>query len=159
MAEHCTCYSAIFPVILRGEPGRQEVLLHLRQNTGYMDGRWDFAGSGHVEDEHATQALVRECAEEIGITVDAADARFAHLANRLGREGLRTYYDMYFLIERFEGIPVINEPDKCAELRWFPLTALPDNMIPLRRLALEYILKGIPYSECMNEHDKGGTNA
>ena len=33
MAEHSSCYSAIFPVILRGEQGRQEVLLHLRQNT------------------------------------------------------------------------------------------------------------------------------
>ena len=28
------------------EANGQEVLLHLRQITGYMDGCWDFAGSG-----------------------------------------------------------------------------------------------------------------
>ena len=56
--------SAVFPIILRREGGRTQILLHLRQNTGYMDGCWDFAGSGHVdENETARQAVARECLE------------------------------------------------------------------------------------------------
>lgn len=48
--EHYRSYSAVFPILLREGANGQEVLLHLRQNTGYMDGCWDFAGSGHVDE-------------------------------------------------------------------------------------------------------------
>ena len=59
--EHYRFYSAVFPILLRSGPHGQEVLLHLRQNTGYMDGHWDFAGSGHVdENETARQAVARD---------------------------------------------------------------------------------------------------
>ena len=59
--EHYRFYSAVFPILLREGANGQEVLLHLRQNTGYMDGCWDFAGSGHVdENETARQAVARE---------------------------------------------------------------------------------------------------
>ena len=82
--EHYRFYSAVFPILLRSGPHGQEVLLHLRQNTGYMDGHWDFAGSGHVdENETARQAVARECLEELGITVDPADAEFVHLCHRV----------------------------------------------------------------------------
>lgn len=45
--EYFRTLSAVFPIILRREGGRTQILLHLRQNTGYMDGFWDVAGSGH----------------------------------------------------------------------------------------------------------------
>ena len=71
--EHYRSYSAVFPILLRDGKDGREVLLHLRQNTGYMDGTWDFAGSGHVdENETARQAVARECREELGICVDPA---------------------------------------------------------------------------------------
>ena len=34
--EHYRSYSAVFPILLREGANGQEVLLHLRQNTGYM---------------------------------------------------------------------------------------------------------------------------
>ena len=49
MTEHHKSYSAVFPILLRDGPAGREVLLHLRQNTGYQDGTWDIAGSGHVD--------------------------------------------------------------------------------------------------------------
>ena len=56
--EYFRTLSAVFPIILRREGGRTQILLHLRQNTGYMDGFWDVAGSGHVDGgETASQAL------------------------------------------------------------------------------------------------------
>lgn len=92
--EHYRSYSAVFPILLREGANGREVLLHLRQNTGYMDGCWDFAGSGHVdENETARQAVARECLEELGITVDPADAEFVHLCHRVAGGDGRTYSD------------------------------------------------------------------
>ena len=72
--EYFRTLSAVFPIILRREGGRTQILLHLRQNTGYMDGFWDVAGSGHVDGgETASQALCRECFEELGIRVRPQD--------------------------------------------------------------------------------------
>jgi 8-oxo-dGTP diphosphatase len=146
--EHYKAFSAVFPVIMRAAAGCMEVLLHRRENTGFMDGMWDFAGSGHVdENETARQAVVRECGEEIGIAVKVEDVSFAHVSHRLGRDGARAYYDIYFLVRRYEGEPRIVEPHKCSEMRWFKVDGLPEDMIGIRREALEMYLEGVYYSE------------
>ena len=128
--EHYRSYSAVFPILLREGANGREVLLHLRQNTGYMDGCWDFAGSGHVdENETARQAVARECLEELGITVDPADAEFVHLCHRVAGGDGRTYYDLCFVIRKYDGTPAVMEPEKNAGLRWFPTEALPENTV------------------------------
>lgn len=145
MAQHFPCYSAVFPLLLREHNGKREIR---RYRTGYMDGKWDIAGSGHVdEDETARQALVRECREELGIRVRPEDAEFAHVCHRLGKEGDRTYYDLYFFVHAYEGTPAIMEPDKCDGLDWFPLDTLPEDMIDFRRLHLHQSLNGEVYDE------------
>ena len=125
--EHYRSYSAVFPILLRDGKDGREVLLHLRQNTGYMDGTWDFAGSGHVdENETARQAVARECQEELGICVDPADAEFVHLCHRVAGGDGRTYYDLCFVIRKYTGVPAVMEPEKNAGLHWFPVNALPE---------------------------------
>jgi 8-oxo-dGTP pyrophosphatase MutT (NUDIX family) len=129
--------SAVFPVILREQDGKTQVLLARRQNTGYMDGLWDCAGSGHVDEgETASQAVIRECKEELGIEVDPTGVTFAHLCHRLGLNGARTYYDLYFHVKKYTGTLRIAEPDKCSDLQWFDLLSLPADTIVLRREAL-----------------------
>ena len=104
--EHYRSYSAVFPILLRDGKDGREVLLHLRQNTGYMDGTWEFAGSGHVdENETARQAVARECREELGICVDPADAEFVHLCHRVAGGDGRTYYDLCFVIGNTQAFP------------------------------------------------------
>lgn len=148
MSQHFPCYSAVFPLLLREHNGKWEVLLHRRHNTGYMDGKWDIAGSGHVdEDETARQALARECTEELGLRVRPEDAEFAHVCHRLGKEGDRTYYDLYFFVRAYQGTPAIMEPNKCDGLDWFPLDALPEDMIDFRRQHLHQALRGEMYGE------------
>ena len=70
MDEHFRSLSAIFPLIIKNVKNGIQILLHRRQNTGYQDGKWDIAGSGHVDEgETAQAAVIRECSEEIGLTV------------------------------------------------------------------------------------------
>lgn len=150
--KHYRAYSAIFPVFIRTENDRTQVLLAKRQNTGYMDGMWDFAGSGHVDEgETATEAVIREVKEELGVTVERQAVRFAHLLHRLGKQGKRTYYDIAFFVEAYSGQPYIAEPEKCSDLQWFDTKDLPDEMIPIRRAVLECLLQGEHYSETVQE--------
>ena len=145
MSQHFRAYSAVFPVFLRTCGGRRQVLLHRRQNTGYMDGLWDIAGSGHVDaGETATQALIREAMEELGVELRSEDVSFVHLSHRLGK---RTYYDIYFLVRAWIGTPEIREPEKCSALSWFDVDALPEDMIDVRRADLLHCLRGEAYSE------------
>lgn len=148
MEAHYRTLSAIFPIIVRAVNDRQQVLLLRRANTGFMDGMWDFAGSGHVdENETARQAVVRECKEEIGITVRTEDLSFAHLSHRFGPDRAYVYYDIYFTINKYEGTPYIAEPDKCSGLAWFDSNCLPGDMIEIRKDALESYYRSEYYSE------------
>jgi 8-oxo-dGTP pyrophosphatase MutT (NUDIX family) len=143
-------YSAVFPIILSNDG--QKILLHLRKNTGYQDGKWDTAASGHVDaDETAKQAAVRECKEEIGIDVKVGDLEFAHLTHHFS-ESDRTYYHIYFFVNEYKGVPTIMELDKAADLCWFDLNALPDNMVPCRKIAIETLKNGVMYTEIMDHN-------
>lgn len=139
-------HSAVYPIILREGAQGTEILLHRRRNTGWMDGRWDTAGSGHVDaGETASEACVRECAEELGIGVLPEHVAFAHLTHRLIAAG--AYYDLYFRVLAWEGEPSICEPEKSSALAWFPLDALPEDLIDDRRRGIRQALAGAFYSE------------
>jgi ADP-ribose pyrophosphatase len=97
------------------------------------------------EGETATQTVVRECAEEIGVVVHVENVEFAHLSHSFSQE--RVYYDIYFAVKHFDGTPRIMEPDKCSELAWFALDALPEDIIEFRRLDVDNYTNGIFYSE------------
>ena len=147
MNRHFKSYAAVLPVILREREGREEVLLHRRVNTGYMDGKWDFAGSGHVEaGETASQALCRELLEETGLVARPGDVTFLHVAHRVKEP---TYYDFYFEVRKWTGEPSIREPDKCSAMAWFPTDDLPGDMIPNRRRTFLLARTGVAYSEIL----------
>jgi 8-oxo-dGTP diphosphatase len=55
--------------------------------------------------------------------------------------------DLFFSATRWKGEPVIGEPEKCGELRWASLDALPANMVPYVRLALEQSRRDRVYTE------------
>ena len=148
MSNHYKTLSAIFPIIFREKSNQKQVLLLQRSNTGYMDGMWDFAGSGHVdENETAMQAVVRECNEEVGIVVNVEDIRFAHLSHRVGLNGNLTYYDIYFIVNKFKNEPYIAEPEKCSGLQWFDIDNLPCDMIKSRKRALTSYFESNFYTE------------
>ena len=151
MNEQFRTFSAVFPLILETDGQKTRILLHRRQNTGYQDGKWDIAGGGHVDEgETAKSALVRECKEELGIVVKNEDLTFVHLSHRFSN---KTYYDIYFFVNKYDGVPAIKEPDKCSALNWFDIDSLPDDMVECRKIVIhEYKHKNY-YSEIIEKPD------
>ena len=47
-----------------------------------------------------------------------------------GGEPIDERIDFFFTARSWTGEPRIVEPDKCADLRWCPLDALPDPVVP-----------------------------
>ncbi|WP_223167374.1 NUDIX hydrolase [Nonomuraea sp. SYSU D8015] len=119
-----------------------EILLARRAGTGYGDGLWHLP-SGHLEEgEAATAAAVREAAEEVGVTVDPADLTFVHVMHRAPeRVGL------FFTTGKWIGEPCNAEPHKCSEIAWWPMDALPDDMVDYPKAAIAKIVAGVPFAE------------
>lgn len=139
--------STVSMILERQNEGKTEILLQLRKNTGWMDGFWDLGACGHIdENETLTQATIRETKEEICIDVLPEDVEFVSLNhNNLGKKGI--YYCFYIKIKNYTGKIKIGEPNKCAELKWFDIKNLPENIIPIRESALKDYKKGIVYNE------------
>jgi 8-oxo-dGTP pyrophosphatase MutT (NUDIX family) len=119
-----------------------EVLLQLRQNTGYRDGFWAAAAAGHVErGEDAFAAARREAREEIG--VDDLELTFLTTMQRTqGADPIDERVDFFFTAAAWSGEPTILEPRKCAELRWCRLDGLPDPVVPHERVMLGHLASG-----------------
>ena len=123
--------------------GRDEVLLQLRQNTGYMDGHWAAAAAGHVErGETAYDAARREALEEIGVEPGALT--FATSMQRTRHaDPIDERIDFFFTCRSWAGEPRIVEPEKAAAMDWFPLDALPEPVVPHELFVLERLGTGL----------------
>ncbi len=139
---------ASYVFLLRDGISGPEVLLQLRQGTGYMDDHWAAAAAGHVEKgETAYDAAHREALEEIDVR--DLDLQFVTAMQRTrGGEPIDERIDFFFTARSWTGEPRIVEPAKCADLRWCPLDALPDPVVPHELSVLEAIRSGTaaPYS-------------
>ncbi|AYD90331.1 NUDIX domain-containing protein [Actinomyces sp. 2119] len=121
------------PSGLLGGQGAQasctQVLLQLRQHTGYMDGYWACGVAGHVEPgESVLETAVREAKEEVGVVVAHTDLEpltTVHRSNDVAGPGLEQRVDFFFALHRWEGRPRVREPARTAALDWFALTSLP----------------------------------
>lgn len=119
-----------------------EVLLQLRRGTGYMDGWWSAGAAGHVEaGESVLQAMQREAREELGLDLplEALEPRTT-LHRRIAVSGpIEERYCTFFTTRDWSGEPTLQEADKAADLRWFPLDALPDRVVPHERQVLDAV--------------------
>lgn len=121
-----------------------KVLLLLRKNTNYYDGMWGFA-AGHVEDgEPATQGMIREAHEEIGIEILPNQLRVLHIMHR---KTDRLNIDIFFDCLSWKGSIQNSEPEKCEKIDFFPPNLLPSNTIDYHAAALQAIAQGRFYTE------------
>ena len=126
------------------ENGQKEILLQLRQNTGYMDNMYDFACSGHVDKgESFANALIREAKEEIGINITEEDLIFL----AVNHDYQSDHVQVFFATKSYIGEPVICEPEECGGLLWADIDELPQNIIPYVANVIEDIKLGIQFDD------------
>lgn len=144
MGKHLpTTIIASYLVLRRDE----KVLLVRRANSGFYDGSYSLP-AGHVEiGETFTRALVREVEEEIGIRLRPEHTQVAHIMHRKADTDGSERVDTFYTSEKWEGEIENREPEKCDDLSWFPIDALPENTIPYIKTVLGHIENGVWYSE------------
>jgi 8-oxo-dGTP pyrophosphatase MutT (NUDIX family) len=122
-----------------------EVLLQQRHHTGYMDGHWVAGAAGHVElHETAAACAIREAAEELGIVIAEADLVPVTVMQRTdGTDNPREQRaDWFFTATVWAGTPRVVEPEKCSDLEWFDLSALPEPIPAYERFVLDALRVG-----------------
>lgn len=120
------------------------VLLSRRFNTGWEDGKYSLV-SGHFNgNETATDAMIREAKEEVGIDIKAQDLSLVHAMHRLSDS---ERIDFFFLVEKWKGKIQNMEKDKCDDLKWCSVDHLPHNTIPYIRHALKGYRQNKYYSQ------------
>lgn len=127
-----------------------QVLLLRRFNTGFEDGNYSVP-AGHLDGgETIRVAAAREAFEEVGVRIDLDKIAFATVTHRKSNDilwGKDERVDFFVHIEAWNGKPFNAEPEKCDELGWWDLDALPGNTIPYIRKAIRNYLEGIPFDE------------
>lgn len=138
-------FGCAFMFLMRGEGNKREVLLHIRKNSGYMDGKYDASASGHLEPgETLEECAIRETVEEIGISLQPEELKFGLLCHNTEEN----YIKVFFTADLPKGqTPQVCEPDKSAGLQWFRLDRLPENIAPFLIEVLECIQHGIYYDD------------
>ncbi len=83
------------------ENNRGEILMMLRQNTGYQDGMWNVP-SGHMElAESPRAAMVREGKEEVGVDFSPEDLELVHVSHRPKHDNTADRIDFFFRTRRW----------------------------------------------------------
>ena len=138
-------YIACFVILKKDD----KVAMVLRKNTGWIDGYLGLP-AGKVEyGEPFALGAIREAKEEVGVHLAASDLEFVHVAHRHGEndEEIMEWVDVYFEAVHWQGEPHNAEPEKSERLEWVSLKALPKNIVPSQRAALEEITAQRRYSE------------
>ena len=107
-----------------------KILVQKRKNTKLWPDYYALP-VGHIDEyENQYDALIREAKEELNIIIKKEDIIKEYVVLRrnhfvIDDKILEPYIDFYFHIKSYEGIPIINEPNKCSELLWCDINNLP----------------------------------
>jgi 8-oxo-dGTP diphosphatase len=105
---------------------QNEVLLLLRsKNTRNDQGKWSIPGGVIEFNERVLDAAIRETQEETGLHVQ--DLVMLGYIDHILEEEHQHWVSTIFLAKQFSGEPNIGEPEKCDDMRWFPIDAIPEN--------------------------------
>lgn len=106
-------------LILRRGP---DILLGRRRGNVYGRGQWALpCGKVHPA-EPFPDAAIREADEELGITISTDQLALAHTVAI--SNGDDHHLGVFYEVRHWTGTITNREPDKCEQVRWFPLAKL-----------------------------------
>ena len=121
-----------------------QILLIRRFNTGFRDGEYSVP-AGHLDGGEAVLvAAAREAEEEVGVKINVANMTFSTVMHRIEDD---ERVDFFVQVHKWQGEPFNAEPDKCDDVCWVDIDALPANIIPYVKQALTNHLNGIKFDE------------
>lgn len=123
------------------------VLLGKRHaNSAFAPSTWHLPAYHREDSEAAASCMIREAEEETGLVIAEGDLSLVHVVDLLDPGSPIPRVQFFFAASRWEGEPVVREPDRCTEWRWWPLTALPEPIVAYTRAALESMSRGALYT-------------
>jgi 8-oxo-dGTP diphosphatase len=133
---------AVFALVT-GADGR--LLLLRRAGSGYRDGQLA-PPAGHLEaGEDLVSGVLRELAEEVGLTGDPARCRLATVVHSAPEyAGDEEYLNFFFAVDGWTGTPEIREPEHCTELVWADPADVPADTVDYLPGVLAGIAAGAP---------------
>lgn len=138
-------------LIIKNNDGK--ILLQRRQGTKLWPGFLALP-AGHVDKgENVYEAAIREAKEELSISIEKDDIIDTFVMNRINKS-LEPYFDVYFEISSYKGTIIINEPDKCSELKWCDINNLPNDMIDFEIEAIKNRQNNILFSASVVDNEK-----
>jgi ADP-ribose pyrophosphatase YjhB (NUDIX family) len=130
----------IVDVYLRLE-SEERILLGRRSGTGYGDGAYEPVSGRLAERETLAEAAMRIAAEVVGIRVAPASVSMAHVMHDVGSGRIA----FFLAVGSWRGEPA-DHARGYSDLGWFPLDALPANMIDRARVAIRSQAEGAKFS-------------
>jgi len=111
------------------------ILLGKRINAQHMNNHWSLPAGHVMESESIIDAIIRECSEEIGISLCKSDL---HLVGSLHQfSDPYDYANYIFKVDLSPYNPVNSEPEKCESLDFFDINNLPEPMAPYIKFIID----------------------
>ena len=104
-------------------------------------GLWEFPGGSVEFGETMAAALRREMREEFGIEITVGE--LLDVVDHILKEEGQHWVSPTFLCNIAAGEPHIMEPEKCAEIGWFPADEVPQELTQISRENLRHYLQMI----------------
>lgn len=127
-----------------------QILLQKRK-SGRLAGQYSLV-AGHTEQvEDVIHAIQREAKEESNLLLDEKDLEVRVVVQRpdaLYKQETADIIDFFIYADKYQGNLANNEPDKCSELKFFPINQLPDNILPHVKHVIETFFEN---KHCMIE--------
>ncbi|MDP2586928.1 MAG: NUDIX domain-containing protein [Candidatus Komeilibacteria bacterium] len=140
--DHFSVFVSVHILFLKDE----RILLSLRKNIS-SDGLYGLV-AGHLDKgETVTSAIIREAREEVDVVIEPEDIKIATVCHSYNQKNGKEFIQFYVICNKWQGEFKNNEPEKCGELKFFPLKNLPENIVPYIKDAIDKTINGVKYYE------------
>ncbi len=136
-------FLAAYGIFRRGD----KFLFMRRSNTNYRNGFYGIPAGRAAEGEPISLTALREIKEETGLDLRADQIKLCHVAHRYepGQGPYASWVDFFYMIDEWDGEPVIAETDKADDLQWLSVDST-EQIIPYVRHVIRDVLQGKNFS-------------